>query len=689
MVMRLGLSRSRSVPERLSIFVCLGWLVLLLGLLTPLRAPASVTPLATPLPLEQGWHYRWGDSPLTAAGTPAWAEETVLGPAWQSLELPGTLAVPAGTPVVWLAVRLPETPWPQPSLHVRDLPDLLDLYLQGDRFLVGRELDAAGNLLHSEGYFPIVPLPSGYPGQLLFARIATGGHTTIALGGEGLPTLGSQADLVRQLVLADAMRLAFGFLFLFCGLFPLVVALSKQADKTYVSFGVVSLLIGLYTMSPTQLVRLLFGYGLSWTYVHHAAFHLLPASICFFSEQIFGPGPRRLLRRLWQLQLGYVPIALTIGSLLDWRLALYPTHLNILLMALTLMALAIARAHAGDREAKIFTWGLGAFLLAALYDLVVFLTSLALPNVQLFYWGMLIFVVGLAFILDRRFTQAQNHLKAYSAASDRFVPHEFLQFLGKESIIHVQLGDQVQQEMTVLFSDIRSFTTLSERMTPEQNFNFLNAYLHRVGPVIRKHHGFIDKYIGDAVMALFPHSADDAVRAAIEMQQQVRQFNRDYRDRGYPEIAIGIGLHHGSLMLGTIGEQERMESTVIADAVNLASRLEDCTKRFGVNVLLSEATLARLADPNCYLHRFLGSIRVKGKQESVGVFEIYEADPPALQVFKTQTRRQFEEAIRLYNAGQCEEAAVIFQRLWQKGRQDAALNSNLQLCQAAVQQRQR
>jgi len=690
--MRLGVSRFVSF--------CLCWVALFLALSAPFCASAVAAPSPAPLLLDQDWHYRWGDSPLASDGTPLWTRPSELNASWKAFTVPGTVPAPPDGTILWLAVRLPEQHWPQPSLQIRDIPHLLALYLQGQEIFTGEELDADGRLKHSEGHFPIVPLPPHYQGDLLFARVYTDGQSELVLGREGAIAVGSQAALVRQLALSDTLRVAFGFLFLFCGFFPLIVALSKKAEKTYVSFGIVALLIGIYTITPTQVVRLIFNYQLNWTYLHHATFHAIPASICIFFEQLFGPGPRKIVRRLWQLQLAYVPIALAIGSSISWKIALLPTHLNIFVSALTLLAISVNFARTGNREAKIFTWGLAAFLLAVLYDLFVYLsafsafstsaqTSLSLLNVQLFYWGMLVFVVCLAFILDRRFTEAQNHLKAYSAASDRFVPHEFLNFLGKESIIHVQLGDQVQQEMTVLFSDIRSFTTLSERMTPAENFNFLNAYLHRVGPVIRKHNGFIDKYIGDAVMALFPNCADDAVQAAIEMQQQVQQFNHDCRDRGHPEIAIGIGIHHGTLMLGTIGERERMESTVIADAVNLASRLEDCTKRFGVNLLLSEATLQRLADPNRYLHRFLGSIRVKGKQDAVGVFEIYDADPPALQVFKNQTRSQFEEAIRLFDSGRCQEATAIFQRLWQKGCQDAALQSNLQLCQAAVQQRER
>lgn len=107
------------------------------------------------------------------------------------------------------------------------------------------------------------------------------------------------------------------------------------------------------------------------------------------------------------------------------------------------------------------------------------------------------------------------YLSKINIAYARFVPREFLRFLEKESIVDVKLGDQVQKEMTVLFSDIRSFTSLSESMSPKENFNFLNSYLKRVGPVIRNHNGFIDKYIGDAIMALFPDSAQDAMNADI------------------------------------------------------------------------------------------------------------------------------------------------------------------------------
>ena len=275
-------------------------------------------------------------------------------------------------------------------------------------------------------------------------------------------------------------------------------------------------------------------------------------------------------------------------------------------------------------------------------------------------------------------------LAKINEAYGRFVPHEFLQFLERESIIDVQLGDQVQKEMTVLFADIRSFTNLSEKMSPKENFNFLNAYLSRVSPVIRKYHGFIDKYIGDAVMALFPQSADDAIQAAIEMQKQVSLYNVYRQEKGDELIAIGIGLHTGSLMLGTVGEPERMEGTVIADAVNLASRLEGLTKIYGVDILVSEQTLYCLDDPQKYSYRFLDRVKVKGKSQPVDVFEVYQANSEPIIHLKRQTRDEFERAVALYVEKNFAEAQKVFQEVLQRNEHDKVTRFYIERCIKAL-----
>lgn len=212
-------------------------------------------------------------------------------------------------------------------------------------------------------------------------------------------------------------------------------------------------------------------------------------------------------------------------------------------------------------------------------------------------------------------------LRRTNAAIERFVPQAFLSIVGKPSIVEVELGDNKRQVMTILFSDLRNFTALSEAMTPDENFAFINAYLERMGPVIRAHRGYIDKYIGDAIMALF-RTADDALRAGLEMLAVLESFNEERLAAGREPIAIGIGLNSGSLMIGTIGEKHRMDGTVISDAVNLASRIEGLTKDYDVELLISQDTFDALADPAAYDIRPVDNVVVKGKTRPVAIYDV-------------------------------------------------------------------
>ncbi|MEG4290158.1 adenylate/guanylate cyclase domain-containing protein [Microcoleus sp. C2C3] len=311
------------------------------------------------------------------------------------------------------------------------------------------------------------------------------------------------------------------------------------------------------------------------------------------------------------------------------------------------------------------------------YDINDYKTKTELTNKKLFT------TVVTALRAFRSLTQieaSKSELEKIAAASARFVPREFLRFLKIESIVDARLGDSVQAEMTIMFADIRSFTSLSESMSPQQNFDFINSYLSRVGPVIRQYNGFIDKYIGDGIMALFPNRAEDAVQAAIEMQHQVKIYNVHRQNSGYQPIALGIGLHTGTLMLGTIGEAERMESTVISDAVNLASRVEGLTKLYGVGIVASVQTLCRLDDPQHYKCRFLDRVQVKGKQTPVGVFEIYDGDSDTMIQLKAQTQTYFEQGIFLYYQQQFAQARRMFRRVLQVNKSDQAASFYSERC---------
>ncbi len=259
-----------------------------------------------------------------------------------------------------------------------------------------------------------------------------------------------------------------------------------------------------------------------------------------------------------------------------------------------------------------------------------------------------------------------------------FVPQKFLELAGETDFTRLELGKSTTRDITILFSDIRQFTTLSESMTPEENFRFLNSYLSRMGPIIRKNGGFIDKFIGDAIMALFAEdhgrskvatatdgiqvaaegyggpsadaardgvsaaaeghggpSADaakdrvfaaagaaSAARAALAMRRELRLYNEHRRSQNFAPIDIGIGIHTGSVRLGTIGENERWEGTVIGDTVNLASRIENLSSTFTAPIVISEALLKEL--PSDTPVRELDTIRVKGKKKAITVYELIE-----------------------------------------------------------------
>lgn len=278
-----------------------------------------------------------------------------------------------------------------------------------------------------------------------------------------------------------------------------------------------------------------------------------------------------------------------------------------------------------------------------------------------------------------------ENISKMNEANARFVPRQFLEYLGKDSIADIQLGDQVQKEMTVLFTDIRDFTSISEQMTPKENFNFLNNYLGYMEPVIRNNGGFVDKYIGDSIMALFPDNTEDAINASIEMRIKLSEFNHIINQFGQHPIDSGIGIHTGSLMLGIVGGEGRMEGTVISDAVNLAARLEGLTKVYGSKILITEETLIKLNDPTLYNYRFLDVVKVKGKNEAVYIFEIIDGDPEDIRELKNQTKDLFNQAIQHYKNKEFTEALKNFTEVQEINQEDQAAALYMKRCQKFIE----
>lgn len=191
----------------------------------------------------------------------------------------------------------------------------------------------------------------------------------------------------------------------------------------------------------------------------------------------------------------------------------------------------------------------------------------------------------------------------------------------------IALGGE-EREVTVLFSDLRNFTSMSEALPPQEMLGILNNYFTRMSGIVEKHGGVVDKYVGDALMALFgaPIAKEDhvdrALKTAIEMTEALDELNRDWQKRGLPKIEVGIGINTGIVIAGNMGSETRLNYTVIGDGVNLASRLEGLTKtpEYQTRIIISGATLARAKEQ--YRTRRLGEVAVKGKLNATEIFAL-------------------------------------------------------------------
>jgi adenylate cyclase len=245
----------------------------------------------------------------------------------------------------------------------------------------------------------------------------------------------------------------------------------------------------------------------------------------------------------------------------------------------------------------------------------------------------------------------------------KFVPNEFIRSLGKETLTDVKLGDQAEKIVTVLFTDIRDFTTLSEKMTPEENFKFVSSFNARLGPIIRSHNGFINQYLGDSIMAIFPDNPLDALKAAVKMQRAVYELNEERISEGLPVLKAGIGMHTGSLIMGITGDEHRMDAATISDTVNTAARIEGLTKYYKSPLLLSGETIELITGQHSFHIRRLGSVRLKGKHKLLSIFECINGFSDSELEQKARTLDDFNIAMQAYQAQQFDEAVRLFQQI--------------------------
>jgi len=428
----------------------------------------------------------------------------------------------------------------------------------------------------------------------------------------------------------------FGCLFIM-GIYHLGLFAYRPVDRGPLWFGFISILLGLRGLvyGPTYLADV--APWLGWEAMMKLGYLTFSATALFFGLFIRDLFPKKAPR--W-----FLPVAVTGTGAYSLLCLLAPAAVYspllpffqayVALMGSLVVFILIRAALVKERGARLFLIGFVLFFATVINDILK--TNYFIPTPFLSPFGLLAFLVFQSLVMLKQFTAAfadsekySRHLVRLNTSLERFIPKEVLSFLEKESIVEIELGDHCQRPMSVLFADIRDFTTLSESMTPEENFKFINSYLRRMGPVVRRHNGFVDKYLGDGIMALFPGAPEQALDAALDLRQALNEYNQHRIKSGYAAIRMGIGVHRGPLMLGTIGENQRMDSTVISDTVNAASRLEGLTKKFHRDILISGETVEALGMEAAagYRLEYLDEETVKGRSRPVKVYSLEPLAP--------------------------------------------------------------
>ncbi|MBE7437230.1 MAG: hypothetical protein HS115_02155 [Spirochaetales bacterium] len=396
---------------------------------------------------------------------------------------------------------------------------------------------------------------------------------------------------------------------------------------------------------------------------------------------------RPLLSRLFMVLIGLHALGLgTVYFTQRSSAVLVGNAIPILAISLILVA-AVTRIRDGYRPANIFLMAWGLLLIGV--TLFIFQNLGIVPGnfftQYLQYPAMALETIILSLALGYRINllqqrealarqdllqrqeEALRREMQYGESVARFVPRPFLYYLEKENILAVEKGQFTEKSMAVLFTDIRNFTTYTESLGSQRMFHFLNLFHDRMAPIVEEEGGFIDKFIGDAIMALFPESRQ-AIAAALRMAA----IGLSVPDSS-EEVVTGAGIHYGPLVLGTVGSDRRLETTVIGDTVNLASRVESMNKVYGTRLIVSDRTLKAAGmteDPGV---REIDAVRVKGKKTPVVLFELFGADPEPLRLKKGESRSEFQQALVAFKSGLFEDAKKQFQALARKTPADSVV----------------
>ena len=617
---------------------------------------------------------RQSDSELihSLAGDWQFAPDILLRPhqaleytGYTPVEVPGSLSAGITSGSYLVELQLPpdtDTPWGIFLPEVRTAYRAFVFDTQGNQieWSVGK-VSRARELAVPQILPWIENLPSSR--QPVWLLIQVSDFHSISPGLISAPLVGPQSKLFALQKGRDMLTASMAGIFLVIGFFFIILSWDNKMVSASRDFGFFTMSIALRVLLVDRVVWQWFSLPSELVYtillrLEILTFYTAVPFIYLFIQGLFPHEVTPKLRKFtWSIAGIFILGLLVPGNLfLYMRIAYQGFALLILTYVIVRVFLAAARKRTGARitiASYIFAFG------TVINDIL--LANGLIRSVILSPVGLLMFILTQAIVLSFYYVQVWDILVQTNAVSSYFVPKELLQLIGINDIVEARLGLGIEKDMTVLFADIRSYTKLSEKMKPSENYEFLNSYLETIGPSIREYGGIVDKFLGDGIMALFPGKPLDAVMAAQKMTQYLSEFNHHRSDHQQNTIHVGIGIHFGKVILGTLGEKERMEVTVISDTVNGASRISDLTKLFDSQVLLSGTIYSRLPADIAATLRYLGKFRVRGKDESLDIYE--SAAHFGKKYFASEAGKLFAEGVQAYLDNDTDRARVLFDNL--------------------------
>ncbi|MBQ3494838.1 MAG: adenylate/guanylate cyclase domain-containing protein [Clostridia bacterium] len=269
--------------------------------------------------------------------------------------------------------------------------------------------------------------------------------------------------------------------------------------------------------------------------------------------------------------------------------------------------------------------------------------------------------------INDNYKQKDLQLTKTHSEFEKYIPKQILQIFGKKNILELEVGEKAQKEVTTLFCDIRNSQAVSSTLSMEENFNYINSYLNLVSPIVRKFNGYIDKYLGDGVLAVFT-SADQAINCAHSIQKSIIQKNLE--NKTMPSLDVGIGINTSDVLFGVVGDEIRKSPSIISDTMDISTKMQEINKKYGSVIIFSKNTLTSLSNKVDLSYRYIGTIDMQDNNEQIPLFESLYAYKRQKREKLEQNKTAFEEGVRKYNNAKFEEAKQVFEEVYKKEKDD-------------------